>query len=92
MTGSQQYVRWPLICPSKGAWCFPARGRFPKGLPRYTLMLDSIAAEFPSGRARAVGGIPELWRTDWARLSTSLPAQQADGPEAGDLGRHLQSE
>ena len=57
--------------PVEGRVVFSARGRFPKGLPRYTLMLDSIAAEFPAAEREQSGAIPELWRSDWGRLNTA---------------------
>jgi hypothetical protein len=68
--------------PVEGRVVFSARGRFPKGLPRYTLMLDSIASEFPSAEREQAGSIPELWRTDWGRLSTACRPSKLMEPKA----------
>ena len=46
--------------PVEGRVVFSARGRFPKGLPRYTLMLASVAAEFPSAERQQAGGRQHL--------------------------------
>jgi hypothetical protein len=34
--------------PVEGRIVFTRRGKFPKGLPKWTLMVDSLRAEFPS--------------------------------------------
>jgi Nuclease-related domain len=57
--------------PVEGRVVFSSRGRFPKGLPRYALMLESMASEYPAAERAQAGSIPELWRTDWSRLSTA---------------------
>jgi len=67
--------------PVEGRVVFSGRGRFPKGLPRYTLMLDSIAAEYPSAEREQSGAIPEMWRTDWARLSTACRPSKLMDPK-----------
>ena len=54
--------------PVEGRVVFTARGRFPKGLPRYTLMLGSLAAEYPPAEREQSGAVPEAWRADWTRL------------------------
>ncbi len=65
--------------PVEGRVVFSTRGRFPKGLPRYTLMLDSVAAEFPAAEREQSGAIPELWRSDWGRVSSACrPSQLLD--------------
>src|SRR4029078_11704012 len=33
--------------PGEGRIVFTRRAKFPKGLPRFTVMLESVAAEFP---------------------------------------------
>ncbi len=33
--------------PVEGRIVFTRRGKFPKGLPKWTLMVDSLRAEFP---------------------------------------------
>ena len=59
--------------PVEGRVVFSARGQFPKGLPRYTLMLDSVAAEFPAAEREQSGALPEPWRADWGRVSAAWP-------------------
>lgn len=54
--------------PVEGRVVFTPRGRFPKGLPRFTLMLASMATDFsPAERAQS-GALPDAWRADWERL------------------------
>ena len=52
--------------PVEGRIVFPRRGRFPKGLPKWTLMVDSLRAEFPSaehdGYASGVSNFNEPWQ------------------------------
>jgi len=68
--------------PVEGRVVFSARGQFPKGLPRYTLMLDSMAAEFPSAERTQAGSVPELWRSDWSRLTTACRPSKLMEPKA----------
>ena len=67
--------------PVEGRVVFSARGQFPKGLPRYTLMLDSVAAEFPAAEREQSGAVPEPWRTDWARVKESCRPSQLLEPK-----------
>jgi hypothetical protein len=61
--------------PVEGRVLFTRRGRFPKGLPRWTLMVDSLRAEFPQGDAEAsqpwVTRYRETWQTLRAAASPS---------------------
>jgi len=68
--------------PVEGRVVFTSRGRFPKGLPRYTLMLDSIVSQYPAAEREQSGAIPELWRADWARLSTACRPSKLMAPKA----------
>jgi len=54
--------------PVEGRVVFSARGQFPKGLPRYTLMLSSIEAEFPKAVPQMTEQAVGAWREDWQRL------------------------
>ena len=54
--------------PVEGRVVFSPKGQFPKGLPRFTLMLASVAAEFPPAERERVRALPEAWRGDWERL------------------------
>jgi hypothetical protein len=67
--------------PVEGRVVFSARGRFPKGLPRYTLMLASIPAEFPAAEREQAGTMPELWHSDWERLSTACRPSKLMDPK-----------
>ena len=67
--------------PVEGRVVFSARGKFPKGLPRYTLMLDSVAAEFPSAERAQSGAVPDVWRADWGRLSAACQPSSLVDPK-----------
>jgi Nuclease-related domain len=67
--------------PVEGRVVFSARGRFPKGLPRYTLMLESVAAEYPAAEREQAGAMPELWRSDWDRLGTACRPSKLMDPK-----------
>jgi len=62
--------------PVEGRVLFSGRGRFPKGLPRFTLMLESMAAEFPAAERAQSGAVPDSWRTDWARVGAACRESQ----------------
>jgi hypothetical protein len=48
--------------PVEGRIVFTKRGIFPKGLPKLTLMVDSLRAEFPSvGHDSLTGTLSEAW-------------------------------
>jgi hypothetical protein len=47
--------------PVEGRIVFTRRGKFPKGLPKFTLMVDSLNAEFPGGEHEAVSHFTEGW-------------------------------
>lgn len=67
--------------PVEGRVVFSARGKFPKGLPRYTLMLDSMASEFPAAEREQSGAMPELWREDWGRVSSACRPSKLMDPK-----------
>jgi hypothetical protein len=52
--------------PVEGRIVFTRRGRFPKGLPKWTLMVDALRAEFPpveyQPHAEATAPLSEGWR------------------------------
>jgi len=54
--------------PVEGRIVFTKRAKFPKGLPRFTVMLDSIAAEFPRLGAAELEIAVSKYRPGWARL------------------------
>ena len=54
--------------PVEGRNVFTKRAKFPKGLPRFTVMLDSVAAEFPRLGAEELEIAVSKYRPGWARL------------------------
>ena len=57
--------------PVEGRIVFTRRGRFPKGLPKWTLMLDGLRAEFPS--TDFVSSASEgRFREAWQRLKQAV--------------------
>ncbi len=55
--------------PVDGRVLFSPRGKFPKGRPRFTLMLDSIRSEYPAADRHGAAALPEPWQQDWLRLT-----------------------
>jgi hypothetical protein len=47
--------------PVEGRIVFTRRGKFPKGLPKYTLMVDSLNAEFPGGEHESISHFSDGW-------------------------------
>ncbi len=58
--------------PVEGRIVFTARGRFPKGLPRHTLSLESLSAEFPVSDRMTVSDLLERWTPPWELLKNSV--------------------
>ena len=54
--------------PVEGRIVFTKRAKFPKGLPRFTVMLESVAAEFPKLGAAELDIAVAKYRLAWARL------------------------
>ena len=54
--------------PVEGRIVFTKRAKFPKGLPRFTVMLESIAAEFPKLGAAELEIAVSRYRPGWARI------------------------
>ena len=54
--------------PIEGRIVFTKRAKFPKGLPRFTVMLDSIAAEFPKLGASDLETAVAKYRPGWNLL------------------------
>ena len=57
-----------LDVPVEGRIVFTRRAKFPKGLPRFTVMLESVAAEFPKLGAAELEVAVANYRPGWARL------------------------
>jgi len=54
--------------PVEGRIVFTRRAKFPKGLPRFTVMLESVAAEFPRLGAAELEIAVSKYRPGWARI------------------------
>lgn len=56
----------------EGRILFTRRGRFPKGLPRWTLMVDSLRTEFPPPDTHAFESWLVRYREAWERVRAEL--------------------
>ena len=54
--------------PVEGRIVFTKHAKFPKGLPRFTVMLESVAAEFPKLGAAELEIAVSKYRPGWTRL------------------------
>ena len=68
--------------PVEGRIVFGRRGRFPKGLPSFTLMLDSLAAEYPAVDRSAVGPLLQHWLPEWEKLLVASKPSSLVEPKA----------
>jgi len=57
--------------PVEGRIVFTRRGKFPKGLPKYTLMVDSLSAEFPSVEQASASALAQF-NEGWAKLKAAV--------------------
>ena len=58
--------------PVEGRIVFTKRAKFPKGLPRFTVMLESVSAEFPQLGAAELEIAVSKYRPGWARLKETV--------------------
>ena len=56
--------------PVEGRVVFTRRGRFPKGLPKWTLMIDALRAEFPAMEQGADG--TGAYRESWEKIKGAV--------------------
>ncbi len=68
--------------PVEGRIVFTGRGRFPKGLPRHTLSLESLTAEFPMSDRMAVSDLLERYTAPWDLLKKSVSPSRLAVPRA----------
>jgi len=65
--------------PVEGRIVFTRRGRFPKGLPKWTLMLDALRAEFPAADFETPADTMGRFREGWQSLRNAVkPSNMAD--------------
>ena len=57
--------------PVEGRVVFTRRGRFPKGLPKWTLMIDALRAEFPALEHEAEGALARF-REGWDKVKGTV--------------------
>jgi hypothetical protein len=58
--------------PVEGRIVFTRRGRFPKGLPKWTLMLDALRAEFPAADFESPAETVARFREGWQSLRAAV--------------------
>ncbi len=58
--------------PVEGRVVFTRRAKFPKGLPKWTLMIDSLGSEFPAVDRGVLAGIVERYGEDWNHVKASV--------------------
>jgi Nuclease-related domain len=68
--------------PVEGRIVFTSRGRFPKGLPRHTLMLDSLPSDFPASEREIMRSLLERWMPAWAAIKKTVTPSQLAAPKA----------
>jgi hypothetical protein len=68
--------------PIEGHAVFTSSGHFPKGLPRYTLMLDSLPAEFPASDRQAMSPLLERWMPSWRLIEQTVTPSKLASPKA----------
>jgi hypothetical protein len=65
--------------PVEGRIVFTRRARFPKGLPKWTLMLDALRAEFPAGDFESPQDTIARFGEGWRSLRNAVkPSNMAD--------------
>jgi hypothetical protein len=58
--------------PVEGRIVFTRRGQFPKGLPKWTLMLDALRAEFPAANFESPAETMARFRDGWQQLRDAV--------------------
>jgi hypothetical protein len=65
--------------PVEGRIVFTRRGKFPKGLPKWTLMIDALRAEFPPADFESPADSARRFRDGWQRLKNAVkPSYMVD--------------
>jgi hypothetical protein len=65
--------------PVEGRIVFTRRGKFPKGLPKWTLMLDALRSEFPAAEFESPADSVARHRDGWQRLKEAVrPSYMVD--------------
>lgn len=65
--------------PVEGRIVFTRRGKFPKGLPKWTLMIDGLRSEFPAADFETPAESAARFREAWQRLKGAVkPSYMVD--------------
>ena len=65
--------------PVEGRIVFTRRGKFPKGLPKWTLMIDALGAEFPAADMEPAAATAARYGEPWDRLKSAVrPSNMVD--------------
>jgi hypothetical protein len=65
--------------PVEGRIVFTRRGKFPKGLPKWTLMVDALRAEFPAAEYQSHAEATAPLSEGWQRLKEAVkPSYMVD--------------
>ncbi len=57
--------------PVEGRVVFTRRAKFPKGLPKWTLMIDSLRSEFPPADPAVASSVTEHFAESWQSIKSS---------------------
>jgi len=57
--------------PVEGRVVFTRRAKFPKGLPKWTLMVDSLSSDFPVVDRALMAGVTERFGSAWQHIKHS---------------------
>ncbi len=66
--------------PVEGRVVFNRSARFPKGLPRWTVPIDSLPSEFPAGDAAVVEAARQRYASGWQSLASSVERSPLANP------------
>jgi hypothetical protein len=58
--------------PVEGRIVFTRRGKFPKGLPKWTIMLDALRAEFPPADFETPADTVARYKDGWQQLKSTV--------------------
>jgi hypothetical protein len=66
--------------PVEGRIVFTRNGKFPKGLPKWTLMIDSLRSEFPPVERMALSSTVDRFDEAWAQLKSAVSPSDMNQP------------
>lgn len=58
--------------PVEGRIVFTRRAKFPKGLPKWTLMVDSLSSDFPTVERAAMANTSARFTEPWQRIRSAV--------------------